>query len=65
MKALAPYLKACAAVITGGLAVAYVALEDSTITPQEAVGIAQGALAAGAVVWGVPNFPKNKHVADG
>ncbi len=65
MNALTPYLKALAAVLAGGLAVAYVALEDGTVTAQEWVGIAQGALSAGAVVWGIPNIPRGKHEVHG
>ena len=49
------YAKAIVAFLVGGLAVAYTALIDGAISPQEWVGIALGALGSPAAVYAVPN----------
>ena len=51
----AKFAKAIGAVLLAGLGVLYVALNDNQVTPQEWVGVAQAAAAAGAVVYGIPN----------
>lgn len=52
------YAKAIAGAILAGLGVLYVALSDGAVSAQEWVGVSQAALAAFAVVWGLPNAAK-------
>lgn len=52
---LAPYRKAVAAFLVGGLTVAWTATADGTVTPQEWIGIALGALGTPAAVYQVVN----------
>lgn len=51
----ANYAKAIAGGVLAGLGVLYLALADNTVSAQEWVGVAQGAGAAFAVVYGIPN----------
>ena len=55
LPAFHPYAKAIVAFVVGGLAVAYTALADGTVSPQEWVGIALGALGSPAAVAAFPN----------
>lgn len=52
---LAPYRKAVVAFLVGGLTVAWTALADGAVSPQEWVGIALGALGTPASVYAVAN----------
>lgn len=54
---LAPCLKAVVAALVGGLTAAFTALTDGSISPQEWVGIALGALGTPAAVYRVANKP--------
>lgn len=54
----AEYAKAISGAVLAGLGVLYIALSDDRVTAQEGVAVAQAALAAFAVVWGIPNAPK-------
>jgi len=49
------YLKAVVAVLLAALSVAYVALNDGVITPQEWIEIVTAGLTSGAAVYGIPN----------
>jgi hypothetical protein len=44
--------------VAAGLGAAYLGLDDGNLSPQEWVGVAQSALAALGVVWGIPNLSK-------
>ncbi len=55
---LKPYRKAIVAALGAGLAAAYTALSDDTITPGEWVMIAIAVLGGGGVTYAVPNAPK-------
>jgi len=59
-----PYLKAITAALLAGLGSAYLALNDNYIDAQEWVQIAQVAIASGAAVYGIPNIPTGKRVAE-
>lgn len=52
---LAPYRKAVVALLVGGLSVAWTALADGSVSPQEWVGIALGALGVPAAVYRATN----------
>lgn len=54
------YLKAIAATIGGGLAAAYLGLDDGYLTAQEWVGVIQGALVAGIAAFAIPNKTKEQ-----
>lgn len=56
------YLKAIAATIGGGLAAAYLGLDDGYLTAQEWVGVIQGALVAGVAAFAIPNKTKEEPV---
>lgn len=51
----APYAKAITAFLVGGLSVAFTALADGAVSPQEWVGIALGALGTPASVYAITN----------
>ena len=55
--------KAISGGILSGLGVLYIALADGAVSAQEWVGVVQAALAAYAVVWGVPNAAKKDVVS--
>lgn len=57
------YAKAISGGILAGLGVLYVALVDNAVTVQEWVAVAQAALSAFAVVWGLPNAAKKDVVS--
>lgn len=57
------YAKAIAGGALAGLGVLYLALNDGVVTAQEWVGVAQGSLAAVAVVWGIPNAASKNTVS--
>lgn len=59
----ANYLKAIIGGVLAGLGSAYLALNDNSITAQEWVQIAQVTIAAFAAVYGIPNVPSGKRVA--
>lgn len=57
------YAKAISGAVLAGLGVLYVALADGAVSAQEWVAVAQAAGAAFAVVWGLPNAPKQDTVS--
>lgn len=57
---LARIAKAIAAGVAGGLATLYTALVDGSVTPQEWVGVALGALGALGITYRIPNTPAQK-----
>lgn len=57
------YAKAISGAVLAGLGVLYVALADGVVSAQEWVAVAQAAGAAFAVVWGLPNAPKQTTVS--
>lgn len=56
-KRVRPYAKAVVVFVGGGLVVAYTALADGAINPQEWVGIALGTLGLSGVAYGTRNDP--------
>lgn len=59
MSTLAPYAKALSAGLAGGLTTLYTALSDGSVSGQEWVGVALGALAGLGVTYMVPNKPND------